>query len=157
MPTAMAGAHQILPTYVFLVICAVATVAGLARSRFNGLALFCIGLGVGQSVFLSATDIMIAQAVRSSGMYDFSEGTDKELIFDVFARSSYRDPEQIIAVPPWRNDTADPDLVASALADGYRVLMRPGRAVGFLNDNPRFEILEDVPLQDVPFQSIGLR
>ena len=157
MPSGMPGAHQILPTFVFLMICTVSFVAGFAKSHLKQLALLCIGLGVGQSVFLSATDNMMAQAARGSEMYDFSEGTDKELIFDIFARSVYRDPNQIFALPHWRNETADPDLVVSALADGYRVLMHRDRAVGFLNENPQFEILEDVPLQGVPLQSIGLR
>ena len=157
LPTKIAGAHQILSTFVFLITCAVAILAGFAKSRLNTLALLMIGLGIGQSIFISASDNMIAQAVRASNMLDFSEGTDKELIYDVFARSVYLDPDQILAVPHWRSKTADPDLVESALEDGYRVLMLRDRAIGFLNEYPRFEILGVVLLQDISFQSIGLR
>jgi 4-amino-4-deoxy-L-arabinose transferase-like glycosyltransferase len=156
-PTQTAGAHQILPTYVFLVICAVSLIAGLAPKRATMFALICIGIGIGQAVQIAVTDNVIAQASRSDEMLDFSEDTGKDVIYDVFVRSVLRDPNQMFALPHWRNATADPEFVTAALSDGYRVLMLSDRAEGFLASYPQFRVLEDVPIQTLPFQSIGLR
>lgn len=156
-PTQIAGAHQILPTYTFVLVCAVSLVAGVVPQKAGRIALACIGLGVGQAAMLTVTDNIIAQGARTDEMRDFSEETGKDVVFDVFARSVLRDPDQIFALPHWRTQTADPSLVTAALSDGYRVLMLRDRAEGFLQQYPQFEVLEDVPIQELPFQSIGLR
>ncbi|NNE87221.1 MAG: hypothetical protein HKN27_04020 [Silicimonas sp.] len=156
-PTGTAGAHQILSTPVFLAVCALSLAAGVSKSGAGQIALLGIGFGIGHAVTVSLTDNLLAQAFRTDEMRDFSEETGRDVIYDVFVRSAARDPRQLFALPHWRNVTADPEFISSALSDGYRILMQNHRATVFLQTYPQFRSLAEVTVQDVRFQSIGMR
>lgn len=156
-PTGIAGAHQILATYVFLAVVLSALIAGIFRDRTNHIAAVCAVFGIGYAVPLAMTDNLFAQETRSDRMFDFSKETGKDVIYDALARSVLRDPEQIFALPNFDSETADPKFVAAALRDGFRVLMQPNRASKFIETYPQFIVLDDVPIQGIPFQSVGVR
>lgn len=156
-PTGIAGSHQILSTYVFLAICVATFVAGVAHTHTSSVVVMCACFGIGFAASTTVSDNILAQGARSDTMHDFSSETGRDVVFDIFARSVFRDPNQIFALPHWRNETADPDFVSAVLSDGYRVLMHQTRATGFVQQYPRFQVQSDVPIQGIPFQSVTLR
>lgn len=144
----ISGVHQFLSTYVLFAVALTALVAGI-QSLSNGplgvLALRATGFGIGLAVFISASDVWLSQMRRMDVLTDTTQGYDGPTIVYLHAfRSATHAPNQMVAVPHWKNGGPDAKLVSQGLAEGYRVLMPLMMADRFVEANPEFVLGEQL-------------
>lgn len=126
-PSGLAGAHQIWALYVFVVVLVVAFVSAFVPNvTVARLTLLVAGLGIGVSVFNTATDTLVSQLRRAQNevLTDVSNGYDgKMVIYGAMMRSAMIKPDQVVASAQVGATMPDIALVSAALAQAYRVLM----------------------------------
>ena len=127
MPSGLSGAHQIWALYVFLAVLAVSLVSlAVPSASVARVTLLVAGLGIGVSVFNTATDTLVSQLRRAQNetLTDLSQGYDgKLLIYGAMMRSALTNADQIVAAPQVGATAPDAALVRAALENGYRVIM----------------------------------
>lgn len=147
-PSGISGAHQILSTYVLFAVALTALIAGLPRlsaGPVGGLSLGAAGVGIGLSLFLSASDLWISQLRRLDVLTDTTQGySGKVIVYLHPFRSALHNPEQLVAVPHWRNGGPDADFVGTGIERGYRVLMPVEMAEDFVTSDPRFQLGSEI-------------
>ena len=147
-PSGISGTHQILSTFVLFAVALTALVAGLPRfsaGPVGGLSLGTTGLGIGLALFLSASDLWISQLRRIDVLTDTSQGfAGKVIVYLHPFRSALHDPNQMVAVPHWRNGGPDADFVGKGILQGYRVLMPVEMAEKFVAANPDYQLGDEI-------------
>jgi len=137
-PGALGQLHQVYSTWMFLAVFAVSLAAGLvAWPGMTRAALVWAGAALGLGLYLSASDVIAAQLIRSTNhaVSRATAGIAGPVFFygppEKFA-NAIGDPERLLALPfpPGGGGTFDPALVENACAAGYRIVMRGDIARG---------------------------
>ena len=141
-PSALAGAHQIWALYVFGVVALASLAWSIVPSQpATKTALFVAGVGIGVSVFNTATDTLISQLRRGHNevLTDLSSAFEgKALIYGAQLRSAFQSPDQFVAAPQIGANLPDIDLMQAAYSSGYRVLMPQDFAELLVAEYPEF-------------------
>ena len=145
MPTGLAGAHQIASLLILALVSICAFCAAIYRTQaLARIAVLSLCFGVGASAFNTVSDTAVSQIRRhaNSVLADVGAGVEgRAVVYSYLFRSAMQNPEQIIAMPDTFSEGPDADLVARALAAGYRVLMPEALAAAFVTQSSDFAIV----------------
>ncbi|MDJ1018251.1 MAG: hypothetical protein QNJ35_17205, partial [Paracoccaceae bacterium] len=124
-PTGLAGAHQILSTWVFLAVAGAGLLAGFfAAGTIRRIALAIAAIGVGVGAFNGITDTGVAQMRRENvvDLADSSKGVDgPALVYFFLYRSVSLAPDQYSALSAGVHP--DAVMIDQVLEEGMRVIM----------------------------------
>lgn len=147
-PTHIAGANQILPTWLFLLTAALALAAGLrwrGQAALRSLTMVAVGAGIGMAAILGSGDLHDSQRTRDRANVlsrEYGQMPDNSLAFipAPFLVGWALEPGHVIAQRNIGTGKFDFDLIDQAIDHGYRVYIWPRFVTTALIERPGYRL-----------------